>query len=72
MSAGIASRGPFSLSEIELERLREWLSGKENVYVGPIDGRFEFVFTPTTIGTSCKVFDTVLKDCIDVTDYECW
>lgn len=49
---------------------RAWVYGKP--YYGPTDGWFQYVFTPTTIGCSLVVHNTVTGDKIELTDYGMW
>ena len=62
----------FELSESEHAKAKEWIESKPKTYGGAIGGRFSYVFTPTSIGTSVKVVDNLDKSELDVTDYDMW
>jgi uncharacterized protein CbrC (UPF0167 family) len=63
----------FSLSDVEQDRLLEWVSGHQSVCSAPSKKpRLSYEFTPTGLGTK------VIVKCLhcgvrhEVTDYGCW
>lgn len=41
----------------ELEKLREWMATRKEMYSGAIGGRYSYTFCHTSIGTVIKVKD---------------
>ena len=37
-----------------------------------IGGHFEYIMTPTGIGTICKIKCGICNEILDITDYGCW
>jgi hypothetical protein len=35
-------------------------------------GHFEYIITPTGIGTICKIKCNICNEIQDITDYDCW
>jgi len=62
----------FSISGIELEKLREWMATLKPMYSGAIGGRYTYSFCPTGIGTIVKVTYGGTGEVIDLTAYHEW
>jgi hypothetical protein len=65
--------GKFELTDKEQETIDIWQKKqrkKENKTTTAIGGRWTYQFTPTGIGTFIKVFDNLLDEEIDITDYD--
>ena len=48
----------FGITEEENEKIKQWISDREDKNTGAIGGRYEYRFFPTGIGTICKIVDT--------------
>lgn len=64
----------FQVSKEQDKQISEWMhkKRKDGKPEGAIGGRFTFNFTPTSLGVVITVKDNILKDFIDVTDYDSW
>ena len=69
-------RESFKPSEKEIETAEAWINNqlvskpkKDNTAIG---GRFQFCFTPTSVGLAFKVVDTITNESCDATDYDTW
>lgn len=60
----------FELTEVQEQKIAEWVKTQEVVYTGPVGGRYTYQFTPTSIGVVVKVRDCVTKTELDITDYD--
>lgn len=49
----------FMISEEENDKIKQWMSKRENKNTGAIGGRYEYKFFPTSIGIIGKVVDTI-------------
>lgn len=49
----------FGITEEENEKIKQWISDRENKNTGAIGGRYEYRFFPTSIGVVCKIVDTI-------------
>ena len=71
----------FTLTKEQSEKIDNWMSahdvekhipkGKTFRHSGAIGGAYTWCFTPTSIGTVCKV-ECSCGEKIDVTDYDLW
>ena len=52
--------------------LAEHFKGRGDVYAGASGGNLTFSFTPTGLGTVCKVTESITGEVIDLTDYDNW
>ena len=48
----------FGITEEENEKIKQWISDREDKNTGAIGGRYEYRFFPTSIGVVCKIVDT--------------
>ena len=48
----------FGITEEENEKIKQWISDREDKNIGAIGGRYECRFFPTSIGVVCKIVDT--------------
>ena len=48
----------FGITEEENEKIKQWISNREDKNTGAIGGRYEYRFFPTSIGVVCKIVDT--------------
>ena len=48
----------FGINEEENEKIKQWISNREDKNTGAIGGRYEYRFFPTSIGVVCKIVDT--------------
>lgn len=48
----------FGITEEENEKIKQWISDREDKNIGAIGGRYEYRFFPTSIGVVCKIVDT--------------
>ena len=48
----------FGITEEENEKIKQWISDREDKNTGTIGGRYEYRFFPTSIGVVCKIVDT--------------
>ena len=48
----------FGITEDENEKIKQWISNREDKNTGAIGGRYEYRFFPTSIGVVCKIVDT--------------
>lgn len=55
----------FQISGEKYEEAKKWMRERAK-YSGAIGGQFSFVFTPTSIGTFCKITDG--EEYLDLTD----
>jgi hypothetical protein len=64
----------FSLSASETAKARAWEREQIAKADKPatIGGRFQYRITPTAVGLVVKVYDTLLQEEIEVTEYENW
>lgn len=64
----------FSLSASETAKARAWEreQTKKDDKPATIGGRFQYRITPTSVGLVVKVYDTLLQEEIEVTEYENW
>jgi hypothetical protein len=65
----------FTLTAEQAERARAWQAAMEVEHPansGAVGGRFQFVFTPTSIGDCCSVRDTVTGVDLDISDFTDW
>ncbi len=62
----------FRITDEQGEKLMKWLDSKGQVYTGAMGGRYTYSFSPTSLGIVVKVKDEVLKDEIDLSDYQDW
>jgi hypothetical protein len=62
----------FSLTETQETQFQEWRATRKKAPNTAIGGRYSFVFTPTSLGNTVKVLDTVYGDELELTDYESW
>jgi len=60
----------FSVSNKEVETFRKWASLQKEK-TGK-DVQSVYIFTPTAIGTTIQVVNSVNGEYIDITDYESW
>lgn len=49
----------FGITEEENEKIKQWISDREDKNIGAIGGRYEYRFFPTSIGVVCKIVDTI-------------
>lgn len=47
----------FGITEEENEKIKQWISDREDKNTGAIGGRYEYRFFPTSIGVVCKIVD---------------
>lgn len=68
----------FELDDDEITRFKAWRDEQEEKVskmsrgYGACGGGYTFSFTPTGIGLSVTVKNTVTKEEIDLTDYDSW
>ena len=65
----------FEMSDKEYAAAQEFertQMEKYPAYTGAIGGRFTFMFTVTSIGTSIEVLDQTTGEIKNVTDYDMW
>ena len=49
----------FGITKEENNKIKQWMSKRENKNTGAIGGRYEYKFFPTSIGIIGKVVDTI-------------
>jgi hypothetical protein len=64
----------FEITEKEYKKISKWQKKllRDKAPTGAIGGRFQYTFTPNSIGLVIKVVDLVTKQELDITDYESW
>ena len=64
----------FQLSESETAKANAWECEQTKKADKPatIGGRFQYRITPTSVGLVVKIYDTLLQEEIEVTEYENW
>ena len=62
----------FTLSEKELKKANDWINSKPIRYEGACGGRFSYIFTPNSIGITIIIRDNLMKDELNITDYDEW
>ena len=60
----------FSLSETQEIKLEEWKEAIKKIF-GEY-GNYDYIFSPTGIGTCLKVYSHTAKTTIDLTEVENW
>lgn len=63
----------FSLSEIQIKKIKEWQDSRNPLlYCGAVGGRWTYMFTPTSLGYIVNVKDNLLNEnnILDVSEYE--
>jgi hypothetical protein len=63
----------FVLSDEQQQKVADWMDSlPETESVGAIGGRYQFVFTPNSLGCSIVVLDLCSDRQLDVTDFDSW
>lgn len=66
----------FSISDKEMDKLEAWEKKQDTksrkVHKDCTGGQYTYSFSPTGIGTTIRVENTITKEVIDITDYQSW
>jgi len=64
----------FELDEAETQKFEAWKreQKEKDPHIATAGERWTFMFTPTGLGTIIRVKDELLKEEIDLTDWENW
>ena len=65
----------FELDETQIEKFENWKRNqlkKTNEQLSFVGGRWSFKFTQTGIGVCVLAVDELLKEELDLTDFESW
>ena len=64
----------FELDETETQRFEDWKKKQKatDPQIATLGERWTFMFTPTGLGTIVVVKDNLLKEELDLTDWENW
>ena len=64
----------FELDETETQKFEDWKKKQKekDPHIPTAGERWTFMFTPTGLGTVVEVKDNLLKEKIDLTDWENW
>ena len=59
----------FELTDEQVKKFDEWRDGHEKVHT-TINGRYNFIFSPSSIGTFVSVEDGLTSEILDLNDYD--
>lgn len=62
----------FTLTDEQATKIQQWIAGHPRLYSGAVGGRYQYIFTPTSIGVCVEVRDQMTQESLNVTDYDSW